>query len=118
MTCAMESHKSNQAPHSVSDQELVFLYNLGEGVCKQSYGLQVATLAGVPQSIVQSAKQASSRMETKISATFDYVLLKEGLPPLHEQWMLGLTGVVSYDNEEDAADTILCIWEEMQRSSV
>jgi hypothetical protein len=26
--------------------------------------------------------------------------------------------VVSYDNEEDAADTILCIWEEMQRSSV
>ncbi len=118
MTCAMESHKSNQAPHSVSDQELVFLYKLGEGVCKQSYGLQVATLAGVPQSIVHSAKQASSRMETKISSTFDYVLLKEGLPPLHKQWMLGLNGVVSYDNEEDAADTILCIWEEMQRSSV
>ncbi|CAK9237431.1 unnamed protein product [Sphagnum jensenii] len=118
MTCAMESHKSNQAPHSVSDQELVFLYKLGEGVCKQSYGLQVATLAGVPQSIVHSAKQASSRMKTKISSTFDYVLLKEGLPPLHKQWMLGLNGVVSYDNEEDAADTILCIWEEMQRSSV
>ncbi|KAH8956231.1 hypothetical protein BDL97_07G029800 [Sphagnum fallax] len=118
MTCAMESNTSNQTPNSVSDQKLVFLYKLEEGVCKQSYGLQVATLAGIPQSVVQSAKQASSKMETKVSSIFDYVLLKEGLLPLHKQWMMRLSGVASYDNEGDAADMILCIWEEMQRYSV
>jgi DNA mismatch repair protein MSH6 len=118
MACAMESSTSNQTPNSVSEQKLVFLYKLEEGVCKQSYGLQVATLAGIPRSVVQSAKQASSRMETKVSSIFDYVLLKEGLLPLHKQWMMGLSGVASYDNEGDAADMILCIWEEMQRYSV
>jgi DNA mismatch repair protein MSH6 len=114
----MESSTSNQTPNSVSDQKLVFLYKLEEGVCKQSYGLQVATLAGIPRSVVESAKQASSKMETKVSSIFDYVLLKEGLLPLHKQWMMGLSGVASYDNEGDAADMILCIWEEMQRYSV
>jgi len=32
--------------------------------------------------------------------------------------MMGLSGVASCDNEGDAADMILRIWEEMQRYSV
>lgn len=116
MACALlDSDK--QSGKSIGEQEIVFLYKLKEGVCQQSYGLQVATLAGLPPSVVRSAESASDRIRTKVSAAFDAALVKEGLPHLHMQWLLALVEAFTFD-VDDMMETVICIWEEMRRSSV
>lgn len=42
---------------------IVFLHAVKEGPASQSYGLQVAQLAGVPQSVIQSAKKYLAKLE-------------------------------------------------------
>jgi len=41
----------------------VFLHTVHEGPASQSYGLQVAKLAGVPHSVIQNARQQLSMLE-------------------------------------------------------
>ncbi len=43
--------------------DIVFLHGLSEGPASQSYGLQVAKLAGVPHSVIQSAQQRLALLE-------------------------------------------------------
>ena len=45
------------------DDEIVFLHAVKPGPANQSYGLQVAQLAGVPRSVIQNAKQRLSFLE-------------------------------------------------------
>ena len=42
-------------------ENVVFLFKLRPGICPSSYALNVAALAGVPQSIVDEAKEAAQR---------------------------------------------------------
>ncbi|MEO8333274.1 MAG: DNA mismatch repair protein MutS, partial [Gallionella sp.] len=42
---------------------IVFLHSVNEGAASQSYGLQVAALAGVPGSVIRSAKKQLVRLE-------------------------------------------------------
>jgi DNA mismatch repair protein MutS len=44
---------------------LVFLHSVQEGPASQSYGLQVAKLAGIPKEVVKLAKIELQRLETK-----------------------------------------------------
>lgn len=116
MACALlDSGKGTGK--SMAEKELVFLYKLKEGVCQQSYGLQVATLAGLPPSVVRSAEFASNSIRTTVSAAFDAALIKDGLPDLHKQWFTALMEATTFD-DEDLHDTFVCIWEEMRRSAV
>ncbi len=49
---------------------VVFLHSVREGPASQSYGLEVARLAGVPVSVIQRAQQHLARLETgRIAAT-------------------------------------------------
>ncbi|EGW32829.1 uncharacterized protein SPAPADRAFT_70807 [Spathaspora passalidarum NRRL Y-27907] len=48
--------------------EVVFLYNLVRGVIGNSYGLNVAKLAGVPHEIIQGAYKVSEILRNKIEA--------------------------------------------------
>lgn len=43
--------------------KIIFLHALKDGPASQSYGLQVAALAGVPNSIIEQAKQYLTRLE-------------------------------------------------------
>ncbi len=45
------------------DDSIVFLHNVHEGPASQSYGLQVAKLAGVPQNVINNAKAQLKRLE-------------------------------------------------------
>ena len=45
------------------DGEVVFLYEVKPGPANQSYGLQVARLAGIPESILADAKDRLSNLE-------------------------------------------------------
>ena len=45
--------------------KIVFLHQVQEGAASQSYGLQVAALAGVPQAVIQRAKQILHELENQ-----------------------------------------------------
>ena len=48
--------------------ELVFLHAVRDGPANQSYGLQVAALAGVPRRVIARAKRVLAELETQPSA--------------------------------------------------
>ena len=70
---------------------IVFLHSVNEGAASQSYGLQVAALAGVPQSVIRSAKKQLRVLEQNSAAQnpqgdlFDYrpVEVEEPEEPEH-----------------------------------
>ncbi len=45
------------------DDTIVFLHNVHDGPASQSYGLQVAKLAGVPQDVIRNARAQLSHLE-------------------------------------------------------
>lgn len=45
------------------NDSIVFLYHIQEGPANQSYGLQVAKLAGIPQAVIAEAKQQLDLLE-------------------------------------------------------
>lgn len=45
--------------------KIVFLHQVQEGPASQSYGLQVAALAGVPQAVIHTAKERLHQLETQ-----------------------------------------------------
>jgi len=45
--------------------EIVFLHKLGTGVCSQSYGIEVARLAGLPPKVLLRAKTILGHLETQ-----------------------------------------------------
>ncbi|MEM8844740.1 MAG: DNA mismatch repair protein MutS [Pseudomonadota bacterium] len=45
------------------DDEIIFLHSVKPGPANQSYGLQVAQLAGVPKSVIRTAKQRLALLE-------------------------------------------------------
>jgi DNA mismatch repair protein MutS len=47
---------------------IVFLHSVNEGAASQSYGLQVAALAGVPNSVIRCAKKQLVRLEQQSAA--------------------------------------------------
>ncbi|OQR93852.1 DNA mismatch repair protein Msh6 [Achlya hypogyna] len=50
--------------------KVVFLYKLAEGICPKSYGLNVATLADLPDAVVQLAGAKSAEFEEALKDTF------------------------------------------------
>lgn len=48
---------------------IVFMHKVEEGAANQSYGLQVAQLAGIPRSVVVAAKRKLTQLESKQVAT-------------------------------------------------
>ncbi len=46
-------------------QGIVFLHSVEDGPASQSYGLQVAQLAGVPQSVIEQARQKLRQLESE-----------------------------------------------------
>ncbi|KAL3478197.1 muts domain V-domain-containing protein [Aspergillus californicus] len=49
-----------------TDEDITFLYEIGEGVAHRSYGLNVARLANLPVPLLDMAKQKSAELEEKI----------------------------------------------------
>ncbi|TAQ87276.1 hypothetical protein B7494_g4387 [Chlorociboria aeruginascens] len=48
------------------EEEITFLYEVGEGVAHRSYGLNVARLARVPKSVLEVAAKKSRKMEMDV----------------------------------------------------
>lgn len=52
-------------------EEIVFMHSVKEGPANQSYGLQVAQLAGVPREVVQRAREKLRELESSSAARAD-----------------------------------------------
>ncbi|KAK1998647.1 muts domain V [Colletotrichum falcatum] len=50
-----------------ADDEITFLYEVGEGVAHRSYGLNVARLARIPRKVIEVAAQKSREMEQDVA---------------------------------------------------
>lgn len=48
--------------------ELVFLYQLKKGICQSSYAANIATLAGLPASIVQRGVEVDTHSHREAAA--------------------------------------------------
>ncbi len=63
---------------------IVFLHAVNEGAASQSYGLQVAALAGVPNSVIRNAKKQLARLEQNSAAQNPQGDLFAALPEIPE----------------------------------
>ncbi len=49
------------------DDHIIFLHAVQEGPANQSYGLQVAKLAGIPQAVIQNARRKLASLEEQVT---------------------------------------------------
>ncbi|KAK2645736.1 hypothetical protein Ddye_020931 [Dipteronia dyeriana] len=118
MACAFKSNSKN---YSEGDQELVFLYRLTSGACPESYGLQVAVMAGIPEKVVQAASHAGLVMKKSIGESFKSSEGRSEFSTLHEEWLKSVVNFSqisgsNFGDDDDAYDTLFCLWHEIKSS--
>lgn len=114
MACAFKAKSGSSV---IGEQELVFLYRLTSGSCPESYGLQVALMAGIPKSAVESASNASQRMKKLVGENFRSSEVRSQFSTHHEGWLktlLAVSKIGDCDLDEDASDTLLLLWHELK----
>lgn len=76
----MPGAKNYQITATEKDGEIIFLHKLERGKASKSYGIAVAQLAGLPQSVIERAKEVLSKLEKYELAVFaDEKIKKKGL---------------------------------------
>ncbi|KAL3535766.1 hypothetical protein ACH5RR_004227 [Cinchona calisaya] len=112
------SFKLKSEKSSLDDQELVFLYRLVSGPCPESYGMQVAKMAGIPEVVVESASKAAQIMKKLIGESFMSSEQRAYFSTLHEELFKTLLAVSRAPeiNTYDAFDTLFCLWHELKSS--
>ena len=68
LTQLAEQHQSIANVHLSAvehDEHIVFLHEVKDGSANQSYGIQVAQLAGIPRQVIESAKNHLYRLENQ-----------------------------------------------------
>lgn len=98
------------------EKELTFLYRLTSGACPESYGLQVATMAGIPKPIVEKASVAGQAMRAKIAGNFKSSEERAKFSTLHEEWLRTAIAIIRKDGhlDEDIMDTMYCVSQELK----
>uniref|UniRef100_A0A0D9UXJ9 DNA mismatch repair proteins mutS family domain-containing protein n=1 Tax=Leersia perrieri TaxID=77586 RepID=A0A0D9UXJ9_9ORYZ len=99
------------------EKELTFLYRLTSGACPESYGLQVATMAGLPRSIVERAAVAGEAMRSKIAGNFRTSENRAEFSTLHEEWVRTIMAICSVKDvhlDEDTMATLFCVFHELK----
>lgn len=94
-------------------EEVTFLYKLCPGACPKSYGVNVARLAGMPESILQRASARSSELESSFEQRRNY-------QPLHGSIVCKLYKALGHYLENVARDpsnlesleTLMPLWAE------
>lgn len=116
MACCFD--RTINTPSQVN-QKLIFLYRLASGACPQSYGMQIALMAGIPNSVVQAASRAGQVMKEIVGESFKSSERRENFSILHEQWLkaiLSISKTKETDFDDDTFDSLFCLWHELKRS--
>ncbi|MBU0455310.1 MAG: DNA mismatch repair protein MutS [Gammaproteobacteria bacterium] len=83
------------------EDKIIFMHAVQEGHANQSYGLQVAQLAGVPKHVIQNARQKLHKLEKNsipTNTTRHSTSTTQTLPPSIEHPVLQLLKEINLDN--------------------
>jgi DNA mismatch repair protein MutS len=91
-------------------KKVVFLHKVKEGSASQSYGLQVASLAGVPGTVIDQARERLKRLENGRSTRYHGVRERPTQPVGNPEWLVMTQLLKSIDPDEmspkQALDTL------------
>lgn len=113
MACSFKLKSQSSSP---TEQDIVFLYRLASGACPESYGMQVALMAGIPKAVVESASSAGQVMKKMYGESFRSCEGRANFSTLHEEWFKTLVDISKTDggyNDNDLFDTLFCLWHEL-----
>jgi DNA mismatch repair protein MSH6 len=118
--CGVDVRDASESP-----KRLVFLYKLSPGASPDSYGLHVASLAGLPEKVIKQAGNARGIIQSRLSSTFRANVHRVHFSHLHEDWLRTILVALSPNvlksntagDMEDAYDTLLCVWHELQTAA-
>lgn len=116
MSCSFISKSGNSCQ---DEQELIFQYKLASGACPESYGMQVAAMAGIPKLVVESASKAGLFMKKLIGQSFNSSEQRANFSSMHEEWfktLLAISKIKESEFDEDTFDTLVCLWHELKTS--
>ena len=71
------------------EEQIIFLHRIVDGPASQSYGIQVAKLAGVPQGVVERAGELLQHLKVQHGETPDRPAIHPPPPPA-ESWQMSL----------------------------
>lgn len=81
---------------------IVFLHDVKDGPANQSYGIDVASLAGVPARVIRAAKKLLTQLENRAVANGPQADLFADLAPAKEETAAPATPEVPHENEKTA----------------
>lgn len=77
-------------------------------------------MAGIPEQVVEAASKAGQGMKESLGKSFRSCERRSEFSTLHEEWLKMLMGVShtgeSNLDENDAVDTLFCLWHELKSS--
>lgn len=59
----------NENKDHPTDEDVIFLYKLNQGICSKSFGFNVAKLAGIPGEIVRQSYEYGKEFERKVESS-------------------------------------------------
>lgn len=83
--------------------------------------MQIAHLAGIPSSVIESARKAGQVMKKVVGESFKSSEQREKFSTMHEEWLKYLLTirVNEFDNgddDDDTFDSLFCLWHELKTS--
>ena len=96
-----DKHKSAVNKHvdvffDTEQDSLVMLYQIKDGPCPQSYGIQVAKLAKFPQKVIEIAKEKARQLESVEPASVEPVSATGIAPKLSADAISAMKKVLEY----------------------
>lgn len=103
------------------DNGIVFLHSVKAGPASQSYGLQVAQLAGIPRVVIEKARQKLQQLETEAPPAPASQAMSEQAPQQSEMFVAATHPAVDYlqrlNPDEISAKEALAILYELKKKA-
>lgn len=83
----------NENKANPTDEDIIFLYKLKQGICSKSYGFNVAKIAGVPSDILRQSYTFGKEFELKVETSRllgTYILNQKESQPFTSEKMKSL----------------------------
>ena len=106
MKCHVEEGGGKGDGAGGEECRITFLYQLADGACPESFGINVARLAALPEGVLRIAREKSEQFENEVAEAGG----KEG----GRERMGGAAGRIKDAVERGDSEELKAIWEELQ----
>eukprot|EP00743_Colponemidia_sp_Colp-15_P007292 GILK01007875.1.p1 GENE.GILK01007875.1~~GILK01007875.1.p1 ORF type:complete len:1396 (+),score=316.89 GILK01007875.1:569-4189(+) len=94
-------------------QRVTFLYKFIQGACPKSYGMNVAALAGLPDSVVQRAREMSEQFEERLQQAHG-TSPKSTMVLGEAEWKAAVEVIYGYINGSVSLESLSTVWRSLQ----